>query len=89
MLVIWFVQFGTAYVFMAEGLTATPPLTASLISMIEPILNPIWVALIVRETIGPLSLAGALIVVAGVIGYNILKAREEKQNVAAGGRENG
>ena len=76
-LAIGFVQFGAAYVFMAEGLTSTPPLTASLISMIEPILNPIWVALIVHETIGPLSLAGALIVVIGVIGYNVLKAREE------------
>ncbi len=78
-LAIGFVQFGAAYVFMAEGLMSTPPLTASLISMIEPILNPIWVALIVHETIGPLSLAGALIVVTGVIGYNLLKAREGKR----------
>ena len=80
-LAIGFVQFGAAYVFMAEGLTSTPPLTASLISMIEPILNPIWVALIVHETIGPLSLVGALIVVIGVIGYNLLKAREERNKV--------
>ena len=74
--VIGLIQFGTAYVFMAEGLMATPPLTASLLSMIEPILNPIWVALIVHEKIGPLSLLGAFIVVAGVIVYNLLKARE-------------
>ena len=75
-LAIGFVQFGAAYVFMAEGLVSTPPLTASLLSMIEPILNPIWVALIVHERIGPLSLVGAVIVIAGAIGYNLLKARE-------------
>ena len=75
-LVIGILQFGAAYIFMAEGLSTTPPLTASLVSMIEPILNPIWVAIFVHETIGILSLIGAGIVILGSAAYNIVKAKK-------------
>ncbi|MBR5446731.1 MAG: EamA family transporter [Clostridia bacterium] len=68
-------QFACAYICMAEGLEHTPPLTASLISTIEPILNPILAALVIGETLGATALAGAAIVVLGVLAYNILKAR--------------
>ncbi|MBR4961902.1 MAG: EamA family transporter [Clostridia bacterium] len=68
-------QFACAYICMAEGLEHTPPLTASLISTIEPILNPILAALVIGETLGITALAGAVIVVVGILAYNILKAR--------------
>ena len=66
------VQLAVAYILMMIGLRTTPPVTASLASGIEPVLNPILVALFYHETIGPLALAGAVIVVAGVVGYNVL-----------------
>lgn len=69
-------QFACAYICMAEGLEHTPPLTASLISTLEPILNPIWVALVLHELLGTTTLIGAAIVILGVAGYNILKSRE-------------
>ena len=68
-------QFACAYICMAEGLEHTPPLTASLISTIEPILNPILAAVVIGERLGTTALAGAAIVVVGVLAYNILKAR--------------
>ena len=68
-------QFACAYICMAEGLEHTPPLTASLISTIEPILNPILAALVIGEELGKTALLGAAIVVVGIIAYNILKAR--------------
>ncbi|MBQ8401381.1 MAG: EamA family transporter [Clostridia bacterium] len=68
-------QFACAYICMAEGLEHTPPLTASLISTIEPILNPILAAVVIGEKLGPTALVGAAIVVAGILAYNILKAR--------------
>ncbi len=68
-------QFACAYICMAEGLEHTPPLTASLISTIEPILNPILAAIVIHETLGPTALTGAAIVVVGIIAYNILKAK--------------
>ncbi len=64
-------QFGLAYIFMAEGLVGTPPLTASLISMVEPVVNPILAAVVIHETLSPISLVGAVVVIGAVIAYNI------------------
>lgn len=69
-------QVGLAYILMCIGLKTTPAVTASLVSGIEPVLNPILVAVFYGETIGPMALAGAVIVVAGVVWYNIQKGRE-------------
>lgn len=71
-------QVGLAYILMCIGLKTTPAVTASLISGIEPVLNPILVALFYHETIGTLSLLGAVIVVGAVLGYNVQKARQEQ-----------
>lgn len=70
-------QVGLAYILMCEGLKTTPAVTASLISGIEPVLNPTLVAVFYHETIGPLSLTGAVIVVLSIIIYNIVKERRK------------
>lgn len=69
-------QVGVAYILMTEGLKTTPAVTASLVSGIEPVLNPLLVAVFYHEYIGPTALIGAVIVVGGVLGYNILRARQ-------------
>ena len=71
-------QVGLAYVLMCIGLKTTPAVTASLISGIEPVLNPILVALFYGETVGRMALTGAGIVVISVVGYNVLRALPEK-----------
>lgn len=68
-------QVALAYILLTEGLKTTPPVTASLVSGIEPVLNPVLVAVFYHETIGPLSLVGAVIVVGSIVLYNILLAR--------------
>ena len=68
-------QVAVAYILLTIGLRTTPPVTASLVSGIEPVLNPLLVAAFYGETVGPCALAGAAIVIAGVVGYNVLKAR--------------
>lgn len=70
-------QVGVAYILLTEGLKTTPAVTASLISGIEPVLNPILVAVFYHELIGPAAVAGAAIVLGGVVGYNVLLARQE------------
>lgn len=70
-------QVGLAYILICIGLKTTPPVTASLISGIEPVLNPILVALFYHETVGTMALIGALIVIGGVIVYNVLQAKTE------------
>lgn len=72
-------QVGVAYILLTEGLKTTPAVTASLISGIEPVLNPILVAVFYHETIGPAALVGAAIVLSAVVGYNMLKARQDQQ----------
>ena len=57
----------------------TPPVAASLISGIEPVLNPILVAVFYHETIGPLSLAGAVIVVGAIVVYQVMKGKAQGQ----------
>ncbi len=68
-------QVGLAYVLMCIGLRTTPAVTASLISGIEPVLNPILVAVFYHEQVGPLSMAGAVIVILSVVGYNVIRGR--------------
>ena len=70
-------QVAFAYIFLTEGLKTTPPVTASLVSGIEPVLNPILVAVFYHEYIGPTALIGAVIVVGGVIMYNVMLARKK------------
>ncbi len=76
-LILGIFQVGLAYVLMCIGLRTTPAVTASLISGIEPVLNPILVALFYGERIGRMALAGAAVVVVSVVGYNVLRALPE------------
>ena len=73
-LVLGVFQLAVAYMFMAKGLDEVNAVTASLTTAIEPILNPILVAIFYHETITPLSFVGAVIVIAGIVGYNLWKA---------------
>ncbi len=78
-LLIGLVQFGLAYICIAEGLNSVAPLTASLISMIEPVLNPILAAVVLHEYLGVMAFVGAAVVIGGVCVYNVLKEREERK----------
>lgn len=69
------VQLGLSFVLLGIGLKTVQPVTASLISTIEPVLNPILVAIFYHETIGTLSLIGAAIVVITVAVYNVASAK--------------
>ena len=73
-------QVAVAYILLTIGLRSTPPVTASLVSGIEPVLNPLLVAAFYGETVGPYALAGAAVVICGVVGYNVLKARQPEHS---------
>lgn len=69
------VQLGLGALFLSLALDHIGPVTASLTSTIEPILNPVFVAAFVGETIGPLSLMGAAIVICAATAYNVYAAK--------------
>ena len=83
------VQLGLAYVFFSKGTRLVPPLMASLISCIEPVLNPVWVMLVIGEVPGFWAFVGMGVVIVGVIVYNTLSARsvEKKQDDVQAGQE--
>ncbi|MBQ5960549.1 MAG: EamA family transporter [Firmicutes bacterium] len=70
-------QLALAYIFMAKGLETVNAVTASLTAAIEPVLNPILVAIFYKERITGLALIGAVIVLGTVLIYNVRQARLE------------
>lgn len=72
-------QLGLAYVFLSTGIRYAPPISASLVSGIEPILNPVLVAIVLGEMLTPLSLLGGALVFLSVMIYNILCIRLENR----------
>lgn len=75
-LILGAVQVGLAYILLSLGIRRTPAVTASLISGLEPVLNPLWVALFYGERISLLALAGAIVVISSILIYNVWTARE-------------
>nr|MBQ4318227.1 EamA family transporter [Clostridia bacterium] len=71
-------QLGMAYLLLTYGIKFVSPVAASLISGIEPILNPVWVAIFNGELISPLSMVGAVIVIVSIVAYNVIKAKLSK-----------
>ncbi len=72
------VQVGLAYIFFTTGTKYIDPLTASIINALEPILNPVLVAVFYGEKLGRLSFLGAVIVLCGILYYNIKEAMQQK-----------
>ena len=64
-------QVGLAYVFFAKGIKLTTAVNSSLISLIEALLNPLWVFIFVGETPSLFALIGGCIVLSAII-FNIL-----------------
>ncbi len=69
------VQLGLAYVLLGRGLDSVSPVTASLTSTIEPIVNPILAAIVLGETLSPLCAVGAVLVIGAATVYNVWCAR--------------
>ena len=65
------VQVGLAYILFSVGTAYTDPVTASILNAVEPILNPILVAIFYGERLGKFSIIGAVIVIGGVLFYNL------------------
>jgi drug/metabolite transporter (DMT)-like permease len=67
LLYLGIVQLGLAYFLFVRGVRRVPAAEASLISMLEPVLNPVWVLIGFGERPGRWALAGGAIVIAAVV----------------------
>ncbi len=81
-------QIGIAFLFFTSAIKHVPAIEATLISTLEPILNPVWVFLFLGEEPGHFALAGGLIVLGGVVLNAIHGARRRSDAEAAPGLDN-
>ena len=65
-LLLGVMQIGIPYIFFSLAVEHCPPFACSLIAVLEPLLNPLWVYLQTGETIGFISLNGGVLVVSSV-----------------------
>lgn len=61
------VQIGLAYTLYGMGVRRLRAVEASLVTMVEPLLNPLWVALGAAEVPGTAALIGGAAILAGVV----------------------
>jgi drug/metabolite transporter (DMT)-like permease len=72
-------QLGLAYVCYSAGLRRVTALKASTISLIEPVLNPLWVWLVLAEKPSAYGFAGAVAILIGVVLDLFLNPEQRKE----------
>lgn len=75
------IQIALPYVLFSYGLKRVSSVEASLLALIEPVLNPIWVALVVGELPTAATVAGGgLILLALAARYTVFRPKDEAQS---------
>lgn len=74
-------QVGLAYVLFSKGSRMTSPVSASLIGLLEAILNPVWVLLFYGEKVGRFALLGGVIILLAVL-LNICTGTDKNEGKA-------
>lgn len=69
------VQIGLAYLLFGFGVAHVGALEASLIGMLEPVLNPVWVFLALGETPGWWAVLGGAIIITAVTARTVMVER--------------
>lgn len=69
------VSLGLGYLFFSLGIKRTSPVTAAIITNLEPVLNPVWVFVFLGVWPGVFGILGALIVLATVTVHSIIHTR--------------
>lgn len=81
-LILGVFQLGIPYVLYAVASKNCPPLACSLIGMLEPLFNPVWVFLFAGEMPGFYALTGAVIIIAAVSWWCIADSKAEQDDAA-------
>ncbi len=76
------IQIGFAYVLFGFGIAHIAALEATLIGMLEPVLNPIWVFIFLGETPGWWAALGGLVIIAAVTARTFISERRRPDILA-------
>ncbi|QRK09947.1 EamA family transporter [Archangium violaceum] len=71
-------QLGMAYSLFQRGLRETPAVEASLLILLEPVLNPVWAFLFAGERPGPWALVGGTIILLATAWRTLLGGKAGK-----------
>lgn len=72
------------YFFFTAGMRAgIHPVTASILSNVEPVMNPLWAFVFLGENPGVVSLMGVALVLISVSVYNVMKTRQQAKTLPA------
>jgi drug/metabolite transporter, DME family len=69
------IQLAGAYLLFVAGLRLVPAARAALVSMLEPVANPLWVFLFLGERPRPAALAGGLVVLGAIAWRTVVRER--------------
>lgn len=69
------VQLGLGYILFVEGLKAVSAIEGALLPVIEPVLNPVWVAVFAQEQPSINTVIGGLLIVGAVTARSLTRAR--------------
>jgi drug/metabolite transporter (DMT)-like permease len=78
LLILGVFQLGCAYCLYSLASPYVKSLELVVVTMIEPILNPLWVFLLLGEKPGPFAILGGIIVIAGVLVWSFGKHRQRE-----------
>jgi drug/metabolite transporter (DMT)-like permease len=70
------IQIGLAYACLTRGLRSVPALQASLLLMVEPVLNPVWAWLVHAERPTNWALLGGALIIGATAAQSIVQGRE-------------
>ncbi|HBL31379.1 MAG TPA: hypothetical protein DD490_31520, partial [Acidobacteria bacterium] len=68
-------QIALAYIFLLRGIARVPAVEASLLLLLEPVLNPVWAWIVHGERPGVWSLLGGAILLSATLVKTWLDAR--------------
>jgi drug/metabolite transporter (DMT)-like permease len=73
------VQLGLAYILFTKAMArGVRSLDAGIVGYIEPVLNPVWVFLVLGERPSQWALIGGTVIIAAVLGHTVMEARHKR-----------
>ncbi len=73
-------QIGLAYILFTYGLAkGVRSLDASIIGFVEPLLNPVWVFLFIKETPSKWAIIGGIIIIGAIVFHTLLQQKAKRR----------
>ncbi len=69
-------QLGLSYILYSRAIRHVPALDAILVPVIEPVLNPLWVLIVMGERPGGWAVAGGVIILISITVFSFLESRD-------------